>query len=117
MGAAAVVRHIMGMPIEIDVRDPEPVDLEPAFAWLELVDATFSTYRPDSDVSRLDRGEVTLAECRPEVDEVLTACLELERVTGGAFSVRATGRLDPSGYVKGWAVARAAALVPAARFS
>ena len=117
MRAAAAVRHIMGMPIEIDVRDREPVDLEPAFAWLVLVDATFSTYREDSEISRLDRGEITLAECRPEVDDVLTACLDLEGATGGAFSVRASGRLDPSGYVKGWAVARAAELVAASRFS
>jgi thiamine biosynthesis lipoprotein len=106
--AAPAVRHIMGMPIAIDVRDPGGVDLEPAFAWLEHVDATFSTYRPDSAISQLDRGDLTLAECPAEVDEVLTACLALERVTGGFFSVRASGRLDPSGYVKGWAVAGAA---------
>jgi FAD:protein FMN transferase len=102
------VRHIMGMPIGIDVRDPG-VDVELAFAWLREVDAIFSTYREDSDISRLDRGEIRLADCRPEVDEVLTACLELERATSGFFSVRPAGRLDPSGYVKGWAVAGAAA--------
>jgi FAD:protein FMN transferase len=105
---APVVRHIMGMPIGIDVRDPGGADLEPAFDWLRQVDATFSTYREDSDISRLDRGELTLAECRPEVDEVLTRCAELERATRGYFSVRPAGRLDPSGLVKGWAVAGAA---------
>src|SRR4051812_43514831 len=98
----------MGMPIGIDLRDAEPVDVEPAFAWLREVDATFSTYRDDSDISRLDRGELRLAECRPEVDEVLMRCLELERATDGYFSVRRAGRLDPSGLVKGWAVAGAA---------
>jgi thiamine biosynthesis lipoprotein len=101
------VRHIMGMPIGIDVRDAG-IDVEPAFDWLRHVDATFSTYREDSEISRLDRGELTLAECSPEVDEVLTRCLALERATGGYFSVRPTGRLDPSGLVKGWAVASAA---------
>jgi len=101
------VRDIMGMPIGIDVRDAD-IDVEPAFAWLREVDATFSTYRDASEISRLDRGELTLAECRPEVDEVLTACMALERATQGYFSVRAGGRLDPSGYVKGWAVAGAA---------
>ena len=90
------------------------VDVEPAFAWLREVDATFSTYRDDSEISRLDRGELTLADCRPEVDEVLTRCLALERETGGFFSVRAAGRLDPSGYVKGWAVAVAADRLAAA---
>jgi thiamine biosynthesis lipoprotein len=108
------VRHIMGMPIGIDVRDADGVDVEPAFDWLREVDAIFSTYREDSDISRLDRGELTLAECRPEVDEVLTRCLELERATRGFFSVRAAGRLDPSGLVKGWAVAGAADRLAAA---
>ena len=106
----------MGIPIVIDVRDPQPVDTEPAFAWLREVDAIFSTYREDSEISRLDRGELLLADCRPEVDEVLSECMRLERLTGGAFSARAAGRLDPSGYVKGWAVAGAARLVAAERF-
>src|SRR3954464_8550425 len=105
----------MGMPIGIDLRDAHDVDVEGAFDWLREVDATFSTYRDDSDISRLGRGEVTLAECRPEVDEVLTRCMALERATRGFFSVRASGRLDPSGFVKGWAVDGAAARLAAAR--
>jgi thiamine biosynthesis lipoprotein len=108
------VRHIMGMPIGIDA--PEGVDVALAFAYLREVDATFSPYRPDSDISRLGRGEVTIADCRPEVDEVLTRCLELERATGGFFSVRPGGRLDPSGFVKGWAVDGAARRIAAPRF-
>jgi FAD:protein FMN transferase len=107
------VREIMGMPIGIDVRDAD-VDVEVAFASLRQADAIFSTYKPDSDISRLDRGELTLAECAPEVDEVLTQCLALERETDGYFSVRPAGRLDPSGLVKGWAVARAARLLAGA---
>jgi FAD:protein FMN transferase len=110
-GRRIEVRHLMGMPIELDC--PPGLDVEPAFAWLQEVDATFSTYRADSEISRLERGELTLAGCRPEVDEVLTRCLELERVTDGYFSVRAGGRLDPSGFVKGWAVAGAAARLAA----
>src|SRR3954454_17503975 len=66
------VRHIMGIPIGIDARDPDGIDVEVAFDWLREVDAIFSTYREDSDISRLDGGELTLADCRPEVDEVLT---------------------------------------------
>jgi FAD:protein FMN transferase len=104
----------MGMAIAIDVRDGVDVDVEPAFDWLRFVDATFSTYRADSDISRLDRGDISLIECHPEVDEVLTRCLALERATGGFFSVRAGGRLDPSGLVKGWAVAKAAERLAAA---
>src|SRR4051794_41962133 len=93
----------MGMPIGIDLAEADDVDVEPAFDWLRLVDATFSTYRDDSDISRLGRGEVTIDECRPEVDEVLTRCLALERATGGVFSPRPARRLHPPGYVKGGA--------------
>ena len=49
------VRHVMGMPVGIDVADDGGgVDVETAFRWLREVDATFSTYRDDSDISRLD---------------------------------------------------------------
>jgi len=107
------VRDVMGMPVAVDIREGA-ADPELAFAWLREVDAVFSTYREDSEIRRLDRGELALADCRPEVDEVLSACLALERETGGYFSARPAGRLDPSGYVKGWAVARAAERLQAA---
>jgi FAD:protein FMN transferase len=108
------VRQIMGIPIGIDARDPDGMDVEVAFDWLREVDATFSTYRDDSDISRLDRGELAVADCRPEVDEVLNQCMVLNRATRGYFSVRPAGRLDPSGLVKGWAVAGAAERLAAA---
>jgi len=61
----------MGMPILVDVRD-DPAD-EPAldrlFDWLRLVDATFSTYKEDSEISRLNRGELALADAAPAVRE------------------------------------------------
>ncbi len=103
-----VVEHIMGMPITIDAADADRAVVDAAFEWLRFVDETFSTYRDDSQISRLDRGELRLADCHPEVDEVLTRCVRLREQTRGYFSVRAAGRLDPSGLVKGWAVARAA---------
>src|SRR4051812_20076984 len=98
MSRAPQVRQVMGIPIGIDQRDSVPVDVEPAFAWLREVDATFSTYRADSEICRLDRGELALADCRPEVDEVLTRCEVLNRSTRGYFSVRPAGHLDPSGF-------------------
>jgi thiamine biosynthesis lipoprotein len=105
----------MGMPVQIDLRDAEvdPAAVDEAFAWLRTVDEVFSTYKPDSEISRLGRGELTISECRPEVDEVLVRCAQLREETGGFFHVRAGGVLDPSGLVKGWAVGRAAELLSA----
>ena len=104
----------MGMPIGIE--SPSDLDPEPAFAFLREADAVFSTYRADSDICRLQRGELTLAQCHPEVVEVLSRCAALREETGGAFSARPRGRLDPSGYVKGWAVEQAAARLDATDF-
>ncbi|MCW2967602.1 MAG: thiamine biosynthesis protein [Solirubrobacteraceae bacterium] len=110
------VEHIMGLPVQIDLRDTtvDATVLDAAFDWLRVVDQTFSTYKPDSEISRLGRGELTIAQCRPEVDEVLTECARLRDATDGFFSVRAGGTLDPSGLVKGWAVGRAADILAAA---
>lgn len=88
--------------------------LAEAIRWLHWVDGTFSPFVPDSEVSRLARGEISVADCAPEVAEVLAACESLTAASGGYFSARYAGRLDPSGYVKGWAIERAAALLTAA---
>jgi thiamine biosynthesis lipoprotein len=106
----------MGTVITVDVRDPdvEPAALEAAFAWFREVDETFSTFRGDSEISRLSRGEITAPECRSEMREVLGLCAEVERRSGGAFDIHAGGRLDPSGLVKGWSVERAAAMLQVA---
>jgi FAD:protein FMN transferase len=58
------VEHIMGMPVVVDIRD-EVVDdnaLERMFDWLRFADATFSTYKDNSEISRLNRGELAIAE-------------------------------------------------------
>ena len=77
-------------------------------ADLREVDRVFSTWRDDSFVSRLDRGEVLAADGPPEVAEVLALGERARVESRGAFDVVRDGRLDPSGVVKGWAVDRAA---------
>ena len=110
------VEHIMGTAISIDLRDPD-VDGEvvaAAFDWFRAVDARFSPFQPQSEISRLGRGELTLEECAVEVGEVLSLCEDLRRETGGVFNAwrwRPDGRLDPSGLVKGWSVELAAELL------
>ena len=66
----------MGTVVSFDVpaRAGEPRgdgSLGRAVRWLHWVDATFSPYRDDSDVSRFGRGALPLAQCAPELAEVL----------------------------------------------
>lgn len=105
--------HVMGTVFSFDVplRARADGSLDRAVRWLHRVDRVFSTYRRDSDVSRLARGEVTVGACAPEVGEVLTACERLREVCDGYFTAAPGGRLDPCGYVKGWSTERAAALL------
>jgi FAD:protein FMN transferase len=71
------------------------------------VDATFSTYKEDSDISRLERGELELHDAHSDVAAVLGRCEEVREETRGYFDARAGDTLDPSGLVKGWSVDRA----------
>lgn len=117
MSRRAWVEQVMGLPVSIhlrspDVRGPE-AERAVAAAYAELVrlDEIFSTYRPDSAVSRRRRGEAVGSD--PLLDEVERLCAEAEDRTGGAFTpwlpdADGVVRYDPSGLVKGWAVDRAA---------
>ena len=88
------VEHVMGMPVIVDVRDDEIGEdaIDEVFAWFGWVDATFSTFKPDSEICRLDRGELSLDDAHPEVRAVLERCEELSEETGGYFDLRAGPR-------------------------
>lgn len=113
------VAHLMGMPISLALRGRHTDTPEADAAWaaalavLRRADEVFSTWRSDSEVSRVNRGELALDDCSPEVAEVLALAEAARAGSGGAFDVFSVGPdgstcLDPSGVVKGWAVERAA---------
>jgi thiamine biosynthesis lipoprotein len=73
------------------------------------VDNAFSTYKENSFISRLRRGEVEIGQCPGDVQEVWDACQNAKYLSDGAFDPWAVaGGFDPSGYVKGWAADRIA---------
>ncbi|GAA0552270.1 FAD:protein FMN transferase [Paractinoplanes ferrugineus] len=103
------VEQVMGTAVSIELADDRPAPelgalVEDVCAWLHEVDARFSTYRQDSEVSRMRRGLLTVADCSDDLRHVLSACADLWRDTDGYFDAYAGGALDPSGYVKGWSV-------------
>ncbi len=103
------VEQVMGTAVSLHLADPLPQPqlarlADEVFAWLHEVDRRFSTYKEDSEVNRVHRGELDPAAGSADLRKVLDACAELWRTTDGYFDAYATGRLDPSGYVKGWSV-------------
>jgi thiamine biosynthesis lipoprotein len=112
-----LVEHVMGTVVSLDARGADPALTDAAFArvagWLRDVDRRFSTYRADSEISRIGAGELAPEAASEDVRFVLDRCAALRAATGGAFDEHATGRLDPSAFVKGWAVQRGADLLRA----
>jgi thiamine biosynthesis lipoprotein len=105
------VEVVRGTAIVLDQRwapGAEPPRAERAVVeavrWLHEVDRVFSTWRPDSDVSRLRRGEIGLGSCVPMVRAVVQLCVQARRMSAGWFDPwRMPGGFDPTGLVKGWA--------------
>jgi FAD:protein FMN transferase len=103
----------MGTVVTIDVyplAGTGMLDFAAAKTVLQRADEVFSTWRPDSPVSRLRRGEIAAADAPPEVSAVLAACATARELSDGWFDPWAMpGGFDPTGYVKGWAAQRALA--------
>ncbi len=75
-----------------------------AESFYQEIDNVFSTYKTDSQVSKLRNEEITIDEASPLVKIVWNKCLELRILTQRAFDPWAVpGGFDPSGFVKGWA--------------
>jgi thiamine biosynthesis lipoprotein len=113
------VEQVMGLPVTLALRGRHARTDASRAAWravmteLMRIDRLFSTYRPESPISQIGRGELTVADGPPELAEVLQLADAARRATDGAFDVWRTddrgGRIfDPSGVVKGWALERAA---------
>ena len=75
--------------------------------YVKMVDRDFSTYKPDSEVSRIRRAELKIEDASSEMQEVWKLCEVARDLTDGSFDPWCVkGGYDPSGYVKGWAADR-----------
>ena len=105
-------RVLMGMPITIEIVDAPLSVLASVFDYFAEVDGRFSTYKPDSEIMRINRGELAEPAYSPQMKEVFALAQQTRRDTDGYFSItRPDGFIDPSGLVKGWAIHNAAKLV------
>jgi thiamine biosynthesis lipoprotein len=104
----------MGTVVTLDLRTKLAPDApEPAFQAAErelrAADADFSTWRPDSWISRLAGGRASVSDCPLHVRQLLALAEQFEELTAGYFTShwRGDGHLDPTGLVKGWAAQQA----------
>ena len=109
-------RLLMGMPITVEILDPgTTVDqLDAVFDFFVSVDERFSLYKEESEITRINRGELQPDEYSDDMRAILELCALTKRQTDGYFEIAHDGRLDPTGVVKGWAIQQAAERLRAA---
>lgn len=106
-------RLLMGMPITVEVVDAtaKTADIDRIYDYFEYVDRKFSTYKDDSEISAINRREITVAQSSPDMRAVFWLAEQTRQETDGYFDIERGGRYDPSGLVKGWAIFHAAELL------
>jgi thiamine biosynthesis lipoprotein len=84
--------------------------LDAVFDFFTDTDRRFSTFIADSELCRLNRGEVGAPS--DEMREILALAEESRKETKGYFDIRRPdGLVDTSGIVKGWAIRGGARLL------
>jgi len=104
----------MGMPITVEIAEEsaKQESLDAVFSYFTSVDRRFSVYKDDSEVSRINRNELSENEYSDEMRDILSLADRTKNETAGYFNIkRKDGTIDPSGVVKGWAIRNAARIL------
>ena len=105
---------MMSMPIAIEISDPaaEAKHINEVLSYFNFIDETFSTYKPTSEISRLNGGEIDASQMSDDLREVFALAEETKDLTYGYFDIRRpSGGFDPSGLVKGLMIFRGAEIL------
>jgi thiamine biosynthesis lipoprotein len=111
---------IMGMPITVEIVDLDQHTkieifaeaIKNVFDYFMYVDATFSTYKEDSEISRINRNELKESEYSDDMKTIFALSEQTRIETSGYFDIRTpAGVYDPSGLVKGWSIYNASKLL------
>lgn len=95
------------MDITIEIVDKNTVDsiFKEAFLYFKYVDKKFSTYIPDSEINLINRGLMKKVNYSKDMKKVFSLSKETKKLTGGYFDIHTpSGKIDPSGLVKGWSI-------------
>jgi len=109
----------MGMPITLEVVDPTVTAqaFDDVFAYFEYVDEKFSTYKQDSEISKINRRELLLEESSEDMKTIFALAEQTRVETNGYFNIQHNDIYDPSGVVKGWAIYNAAQILRQEEFN
>lgn len=103
----------MGMPVTVEVVDPNVTasTLNMVYDYFRYVDEKFSTYKADSEISRINQGLLSVNHSSSDMQTVFRLSEQTRLETNGYFNIAHDHLYDPSGLVKGWAIFNAAELL------
>lgn len=107
-------RLIMGMPVTIEIVDPEVSEkiFDTVFAYFKSIDEKFSPFKQESEVTLINEGRISVTEYSQEMREIIRLAEETKQETRGYFDIfTPDGKFNPSGIVKGWAIYNAAKII------
>lgn len=109
----------MGMPVIVEVADEKVRDKEfdRVFSYFKYVDQKFSTYKNDSEISKINRGEIRSGQFSADMRVIFQLSEETKKLTDGYFDILHNGKYDPSGIVKGWAIFNAGKILKDSGFT
>lgn len=96
----------MGMSVAIEVLDEgvKSTDIDEVLEYFHDIDEMFSTYKKQSQISRINKKLLRIEDADPEVKKILKLCNDTKHITHGYFDITIEGVIDPSGLVKGYAI-------------
>lgn len=100
----------MGMPITIEIvgENITKKHIDDVFSYFRNIDNVFSTYKKDSQISKLNRNEISLDNAHNDVRAIYKMADDTRTETNGYFNHKTPdGTIDPSGIVKGWSIQKA----------
>ncbi len=106
-------RILMGMPVTVEVVDTAVTQalIDEVFAYFTYVDEKFSTYKETSEIALINRQALPLDQASRDMRTIFALAEQTKQETNGYFDIQHNGHFDPSGIVKGWAIANAAAIL------
>jgi thiamine biosynthesis lipoprotein len=102
--------------VEVADQNVTTEDIDRVYAYFQYVDEAFSTYKEGSEISKINAGALPEDQWSEDMRYVMEQCQTTKQETNGYFDIEHNGLLDPSGYVKGWAIRNAANLITKAGF-
>lgn len=101
---------MLTMPVTVEIigNGIRRADFQTVYNIFNQADRIFSTFRDDSEISRINRGEISIHQASPTLRYVLALAEATKKDTSGYFDIHRPDGLDPLGIVKGWMINEAA---------